>query len=283
MAFEHPVLHFASAKIHLCPNCDYLFATNPDWLDKAYQRVINLLDTGCIGRTETLREQTSLPIYLLTGPVGRWLDFGGGHGIYVRRMRDTGFDFRWHDPMAQNLFAGGFEDKADQAYEGITCFECIEHFLDPQREIRRMLARSRRILFSTELRPEAVPSPESWWYYGWEHGQHVGFHSVRSLSFLAESCGLCLVSSGRSLHAFLPAEEVGSLAARLIRRGKLPLSVWAQPPFRKLLSPKTFTRSLLRGRIVSGDFLKPLERLLGSKTWPDHDAMLKLVRGHFAG
>jgi hypothetical protein len=263
-----------SAEVFLCPHCDYLFVAQPHWLEEAYRRVINILDTGCLARTESLREQTSLPIYLLSGNRGAWLDYGGGHGGYARRMRDTGFDFRWQDPKAENLFAGGFEDKHDNTYEGITCFECLEHFSDPVAEIRRMLTRAPRILFTTELRPEQLPSPDRWWYYGWEHGQHVGFHSHRSLSCLAEANGLMLVSSKKSFHAFLPPSEVDSLGARLIRHGHLPLHVWAASGLRTLFSPKSFLRSLIRRGIASKDLVDPIERILGSKTWLDH-ALLK--------
>lgn len=275
-AFCHSVLQTFSAEVFLCPDCDYLFAAQPHWLGEAYRRVINVLDTGCLARAESLREQTALPIYLLSGNRGAWMDYGGGHGVYVRRMRDTGFDFRWQDPMAENLFASGFEDDPETSYEGITCFECLEHLPDPRQEVRNMLARAPRILFTTELRPERVPSPDQWWYYGWEHGQHVAFHSHRSLSRMAEAHGLALVSSGKSLHAFVPPGEVNSLAARLIRQGHLPLYAWTAAGLRALFSPKSFFRSLVRRRIVSKDLVDSIEKILGSKTWPDHTALKNL-------
>ena len=93
-AFRHGVLQTFTAEVFLCSHCDYLFVAQPCWLDEAYRSVINILDTGCLARTESLREQTALPIYLLSGSRGAWLDYGGGHGGYARRMRDTGFDFR---------------------------------------------------------------------------------------------------------------------------------------------------------------------------------------------
>lgn len=269
-AFRHKVLRAHQADIHHCPSCDYLFAVRPFWLEEAYHRVINVLDTGCLARAEATRAQTALPIYLLSGKEGQWLDYGAGHGVYVRRMRDIGFDFYWDDPKAENLFAGGFEDRVGKKYDGITCFECLEHFTDPKSEIKKITLRGCRVIFSTELRPERIPSPDQWWYYAWEHGQHVGFHSQRSLSVLAKTFGLQLVSSGRSLHAFLPAAEVDKPAARLIRDSSLPLSAWADPVLRELFSWKVFFRSLMRRRIFSHDFLGSLEETLVSKTWPDH-------------
>ncbi len=38
-----------------------------------------------------------------------FLDYAGGYGVFTRLMRDIGFDFYWHDPYTQNLFANGFE------------------------------------------------------------------------------------------------------------------------------------------------------------------------------
>ena len=268
--FRHRVLQTAWADIHLCPACDYLFAADPDWLDTAYQRVINTLDTGCLARTEALIKQTALPIYLLAGQRGYWLDYGGGHGCYVRRMRDTGFDFRWQDPMAENLFAAGFADEGEVKYDGITCFECLEHFTNPVREVEMMLSRGPRIIFSTELRPERIPRPNDWWYYAWEHGQHIGFHSRQSLSVLAKNFGLSLVSNGHSLHAFLPHQEVDSPAARFITKGNLPLSAWSLPALRKVFSLKAFIQTLYRFKIYPEDILEDLNRFLGSKTWSDH-------------
>ena len=272
-AFSHPILKAKQADLYLCPGCDFLFVARPDWLKEAYSRVINLLDTGCLARAESMRAQTALILYLLAGPKGRWLDYGAGHGLYVRRMRDTGLDFHWQDPMAENLFAGGFEDKAGMQYDGLTCFECLEHFTDPQREFQTMASRTSRILFSTDLRPEKVPPPDGWWYYAWEHGQHVGFHSRQSLDFLAKKIGLSLVSDGRAFHAFLPMGEANQPAARLIKWGSLPLSAWAHPALKELFTPKVFFMTLMKKRIFSHDLLGRLQKVLGSKTWPDHLAL----------
>lgn len=269
----HRVLSRFNANLHLCSNCDYLFVAQPDWLAQAYERVINPMDTGCLARTELMREATALILYLIAGGGGRWLDYGGGHGAFVRRMRDTGFDFNWFDPMAKNLFAVGFEETGGETFDGLTCWECLEHFTDPRAEVEKMLSRGPRILFSTELRPAPVPPPDQWWYYGWDHGQHVGFHSLSSLAVLAEGLGLRLVSSGKSLHAFLPPGEEDSAAARLIRRGSLPLFSWLRPSLRGLWSARALGRSLLHRRILSKDLVSVLERRLGSRIWADLEQM----------
>jgi len=268
--FRHQVLLSALADMHLCSKCEYLFAAQPRWLSKAYARVINAMDTGCLARAVDLRNQTALPIFLISGGREPWLDYGAGHGVYVRLMRDIGFDFYWNDPLAENLFANGFEEPDGKKFAGVTCFECLEHFTDPLGEMKKMTSRAPWILFSTELRSESVPNPEAWLYYGWEHGQHVGFHSLKSLGVLAETLGLKLVSSGGWLHAFLPAREAESLSARLIRDGRLSLAAWRRGEMQKLFRASTWLRSLGRGKIVPRDFVDAIPRFLGSKTWQDH-------------
>lgn len=268
--FRHKVLVSSPADMHLCPDCDYMFLAQPGWLADAYQRVINAMDTGSLARAVNLRNATTLPIHLMSGPSASWLDYGGGHGVYARLMRDTGFNFYWQDPLAENLFSIGFEETPGAKFRGVTCFECFEHFPDPRAELGKMLERAPRILFSTELRPQTIPDPQAWHYYGWEHGQHVGFHSEKSLRTLGRLFGLAWVSSGDWLHAFLPEGEENSLSARLIRRGKLPLMAWGQADLRRLFRTSVFLRSLGRGKIVPKDFVEPVTRFLGSKTWTDH-------------
>lgn len=268
--FQTRVLQSAFADVHLCPECDYLFVANPHWLKDAYQRVINTMDTGCVARNTRLRNETALPIYLMTGGNGSWVDYGGGHGGYCRLMRDVGFDFYWNDPMAENLFAAGFEEPSSIKFAGVTCFECFEHFTDPRAEMKKMLARAPRIVFSTELRPQRIPNSDAWPYYAWEAGQHVGFHTQKSLRTLGEVFGLQLVSDGSFLHAFIPAAEADTVAARLIQHRRLPLTAWIHPRMRKLFRAKIYLKSLGRRKIVSKDFVAPLEKVLGSKTWTDH-------------
>jgi len=114
---------------------------------------------------------------------GKFLDFAGGYGVFVRLMRDIGFDFVLYDKYTQNLFAKGFEYNPSHKIEAITTFESFEHFAKPMDEIESMLKISKNIIFSTELLPDPIPKPEDWWYYGLEHGQHISFYS-KKLSIL---------------------------------------------------------------------------------------------------
>lgn len=129
----------------------------------------------------------------------RFIDYGGGYGVFVRLMRDSGFDFYWQDAFTTNFFAIGFEAKASK-YEVVTSFETFEHFVNPGEEIRNMLKLSDNILFSTELYGNTVPLPNEWHYYGLTHGQHISFYNIKTLQHIAQKHSLQFWSNGSSLH-----------------------------------------------------------------------------------
>lgn len=55
-----------------------------------------------------------------------------------------------------------------------------------------MLQLSNTIIFSTEILPKPVPKPDDWWYYAFEHGQHISFYLLRTLNYLADKFDLNL-------------------------------------------------------------------------------------------
>jgi 2-polyprenyl-3-methyl-5-hydroxy-6-metoxy-1,4-benzoquinol methylase len=134
---------------------------------------------------------------------GKFLDFGGGHGIFTRLMRDKGFDFCWDDPHGRNIFARGFEYGAeDDPIELITCIECFEHFIHPRKELEKMLGISSNIFLATQLLPSPVPRPDAWDYYGLTHGQHISFYSAKTLHYLADQYNLHFYTNGINMHLF---------------------------------------------------------------------------------
>ena len=56
------------------------------------------------------RNVTTTLIYFLFNTKGQFLDYGVGYGVFVRLMRDIGFDYFWQDKYTENLFAQGFEN-----------------------------------------------------------------------------------------------------------------------------------------------------------------------------
>jgi len=115
-------------------------------------------------------------------------------------MRDSGFDFYRYDPLCENLFSEGFEAKSGPRYDLLTAWEVFEHLPSPLEEVEKILSFSHTIFFSTLLLPPSPKPLDEWWYYGLEHGQHVGFYSYRSLQVLAEKFNLRLYYSNGTYH-----------------------------------------------------------------------------------
>jgi hypothetical protein len=201
------------------------------WLEEAYATPINLMDTGCVARTWELARVAAAVIGTVLRTDGPFLDFGGGYGLFVRHMRDLGFDFRWLDGYCKNLLAAGF--KADPAHDGryglITSFEVFEHLADPWRQFEQLLQWSDALLFSTELIPEGLGSLADWHFAGLEHGQHVSFFSQQSLLLVAKRLGVNVVSNGRSLH-LLSRKRVSPAWFRFVVRRKVS---WVLQPLRQ--------------------------------------------------
>lgn len=219
-----------------CDNCGFVQTEEPYWLEEAYRNPINASDTGIIARNISLANATATIIYFIFDKDASFLDYAGGYGLLTRMMRDIGFNFYWDDPYTKNLFAKGFEYNYSDAIELITSFESFEHFVDPLQEIEKMLAISKNILFTTDLLPD--PEDKDWWYYGFEHGQHISFYSRKSLSCIADHFGLHLCSSG-NVHLFSEKKISQSVYSSLLKVNNLGLNIL----IRGLMKSKTISDS----------------------------------------
>ncbi|MFK5985900.1 MAG: class I SAM-dependent methyltransferase [Pseudomonadota bacterium] len=182
-----------------CPNCQFIQTEEEHWLTEAYQDSINLSDTGYMQRNLALSKVVSTVLAWFFPSSPRCLDYAGGYGVFVRLMRDIGYDFYWQDKYTENLFARGFEVKEQHSFDVITSFESFEHFDQPLQEIETMLNLSNNILFSTVLYGDKVPESD-WHYFGLEHGQHISFYNLSTLKFLAQKYKLNLYSDKKSIH-----------------------------------------------------------------------------------
>lgn len=243
--FEAVVLNRYKAVYELCRACGFLFVRNPGWLREAYKNPINLVDTGILQRNINLAEKVSVLISAFFDRKAAFLDFAGGYGVFVRLMRDYGFNCFWHDPYTRNIFAQGFEYNNSHSIELLTTFESFEHFVSPRAEIEKMLKISKNILFTTTLLPQPVPAPQAWWYYGLEHGQHVSFYSEKSLRSLANSYGLNYYTYGSYLHLFT-SRKISNLWFKTLLR--LPLRGFSGLLYHDL-TPKTVSdKEFLTGK-----------------------------------
>ncbi len=208
--FSSKIMEKYDISYFYCSRCCFLQTERPYWLDEAYKSPINEADTGLIARNLQNASLTAplLYHYFGTPKLKRpfFLDYAGGYGVFVRLMRDAGFDFYWNDPYTNNIFAKGFDyapHADDLKISALTAFEVFEHFSDPLIEIEKMLNISRNIIFSTFLIPASFPpQPSHWWYYGLDHGQHISFYSKKTLEFIASRYGLFFHSYNSCFHIF---------------------------------------------------------------------------------
>lgn len=197
------VLDRYEVEFHLCPSCGIITAPNPYWLDEAYDSAIYDGDAGLLRRSRLLATVTSLLIRSERLGSGRFLDWAGGYGTLTRMMRDKGLDFYTFDPYAKNVLAPGFDGDELDSYDMVTAFEVMEHLVDPAEELAKVAAANDRMFFTTMLHdPATPPKPDEWWYYMLGSGQHIAFHTRRSLEILAERLGYELTTNGENYHLF---------------------------------------------------------------------------------
>ena len=185
-----------------CNRCGFVQTQDPYWLEEAYSNAIGYNDIGLASRNLIQLELARTVIALFFSRREQYLDYGGGYGLFVRLMRDKGFDFYLHEPNCENLFAKTFDIElpTDLKFHILTAFEVFEHLADPLAEIEKMLKLSPNIFFSTALLPKSSPRPSQWWYYSLDGGQHVSFYSRASLNYLADRLGVRVYSNDHSYH-----------------------------------------------------------------------------------
>lgn len=185
-----------------CPHCCFIQTENPFWLHEAYNNAITQLDIGLVYRNGFFTPIVSSIINSLFDADAKFVDYGGGYGLFVRMMRDRGYEFFRQDIYCENLFAKHFDIidlPGETKFELLTAFEVFEHLENPYEEIEKMLHLSDNILFSTELQPENSEDLKDWWYFTPETGQHISLYSPKSLQVIAKRYKLHLLSY-KNLH-----------------------------------------------------------------------------------
>jgi hypothetical protein len=216
------ILSKYQVKYFQCQQCGFVQTEEPYWIDEAYSSAITHTDIGYTARCKNTSTITCSLASLCFNPNGRFLDFGGGYGLFVRMMRDKGFDFHWHDKFCSNLFATGFEvdEVRGERWECITAFEVVEHMPNPLPEISRLLTFTDNLFFSTYLAPIPAPPFETWPYYGCHHGQHVSIFSRRTLEWLAAELDVHLLTDGSGLH-LLTRRSISPIRFRLATHSRV--------------------------------------------------------------
>ncbi|MEL6608561.1 MAG: class I SAM-dependent methyltransferase [Pseudomonadota bacterium] len=210
LLFEHDVLGRHRARYFMDDTCKGIWVESPHWLEEAYSDAIALTDTGMLARNAICAKivgNTLAEADLWQTPV---IDAGGGHGIFVRMMRDMGFDFWWSDKFAANIAARGFEARDDATYPVATAFEVLEHLPSPPEFLSDLVARhgTETILFSATLfDPDNVPGAD-WWYWAFETGQHIAFFSRQTLDWMAGEIGMTCLHLHKDIYAFTTRSDL---------------------------------------------------------------------------
>ena len=197
--FTGKILKKYEVGYYKCSNCGFIQTEKPYWLKEAYNDPIHELDIGLLQRNITLVDLTSRIINKCRLGNGKFIDYGGGFGIYVRLMRDKGYDFYYKDEYAVNLFSKYFthDNSNKEKYNLLTAFEVFEHLEEPLFEIEKMFGLSDNILFTTQLVPQIdIKNVNEWWYFVPEAGQHISFYSQKALTLIAEKFNSKFLTNG---------------------------------------------------------------------------------------
>jgi 2-polyprenyl-6-hydroxyphenyl methylase/3-demethylubiquinone-9 3-methyltransferase len=191
---------------HRCLSCSFIFTEDfDDWSKEDFSAFIYNADYVLVD-----------PEYISVRPVqfaadfaerfqgcesARILDYGSGSGVFVRLMREHGFEnMEGYDPFSSPERPAG-------VFDIITCFEVIEHSCDPVKtlaEMKSFLRNDGCIIFSQTTQPADILSLRgNWWYLAPRNG-HVSTYSEESLIALGRRCDLVL-HKGANVYGLGPA------------------------------------------------------------------------------
>ena len=188
-----------------CGNCQFLFTnlcdswTQAEFEQKIYNDEYVQIDPEFVSvRPLEQAEHFSRLIASRKGAV-RFLDYGGGTGVFARRMNELGFDTASCDPFHH----GALAPAENERFELIHCREVLEHACDPQAfvvdMVRRMSDEAVVYLSTATQPPDILETRLGWWYAGPRNG-HISLFSYQSLAMLWNEHGFEFRSFNGFIH-----------------------------------------------------------------------------------
>lgn len=220
--FVKRILNKYDVSYFKCSSCGFVQTENAYWIKEAYENIITSLDIGLVYRNLYLSTVSQAVLTNFFSDKAKFLDYGGGYGLFVRLMRDRGFDFFRQDKYCENIFAKNFDVTdlpSETKFEVITTFEVFEHLEDPVSEIQKILNHGDSILFSTELQPSTVQLSD-WEYLALETGQHIALYSFETLKRIAGIFNLNIYSNFSNIH-LLTSKKINQSVFKLLTRSKI--------------------------------------------------------------
>jgi 2-polyprenyl-3-methyl-5-hydroxy-6-metoxy-1,4-benzoquinol methylase len=244
--FQKKLLQKYEVSYFRCTNCGFLHTEEPYWLEEAYKLPFTPLDVYLASRPMELSQLTENLILNYFNPSAKFLDYGGGIGVFTRMMRDRGLQFYRQDKYAQNLFAQYFDindlPECEQNFELATAFEVLEHLPNPLSEISQLFTLSSNVFCSTVLQPDSsLQELQSWHYLAELHGQHIAFYTLESLKIIAKKFNCYYYSNGFNLHLFTSRQienftfdPIKNVHSPLPNKIKNKLIYWIEAVYRKV-------------------------------------------------
>lgn len=243
-----------------CKTCDYLFLSNPNWLDIAYELEF-FGDSGYVLRNLNIFKK-SITLFRCWKIISNnqvlpdGCDMGAGLGIYARLMRDNGYNFFGSDEFCSMPLIRPFVETNSGTLIK-TAFEVVEHLPSLTKFLKEQVKEVDLFLFSTELRDEGVIPKSDWWYYVFPTGQHIGFHSKKSLSFAFEIAGYdskLLISYGSSFHALTNTKK-WNIAFRIAK------VIWMLNSLIEIISKKIVSKIFKERSLTKEDYIYSMKKL----------------------
>ena len=218
LVFQKTLMRKHSVGFFRCSECHCQQTEEPYWLEQAYDPLINATDTGAVHRCIWFSWEVSAFLACFgVSPDVPCLDWGGGNGLFVRIMRDCGFNFFLQDKYVKNHYALNLttDDHPQQDYVVSTCFEIFEHLPNPLTDLSAVFTPHVDLVIGST----AVFNDQGadWPYLAEQGGQHIFFYSAAGLELIARHFGMRLVSAGGFHIFFREAPKTLSYGAENLR------------------------------------------------------------------